>query len=174
MEFQTTGKLGKVLKSHGKNGEIIISSFQELTEEFLRMESIFLKIEGGPVPFFLKHARLNGPYTATLKLYDIDSVEAANELAGGDWFLSESEHKKWKPNDTDSSLSYKGYMLVDQNEHPIGVVEEISKINPSNKLIHVWYQNKLIDIPFNEHTFYWMDEKKQIVKTHIPEGLLEI
>ena len=65
-------------------------------------------------------------------------------------------------------------MLVDQNEHPIGIVEEISKITPSNKLIHVWHQNKLIDIPFNEHTFYWMDNKKHIVKMHIPEGLLDI
>src|SRR6056297_1380694 len=87
MELKTSDQLGKVLKSHGKNGEVIINSDLELPENFTKVESIFLEIEGGLVPFFVEHIWLKSSQTAILKLEDIDSVEQANELTECDWYL---------------------------------------------------------------------------------------
>ncbi|KXB08214.1 hypothetical protein AKJ55_01310 [candidate division MSBL1 archaeon SCGC-AAA382M17] len=173
MKFDTTDKLGKVLKSHGKDGELIISSDKGLSENFLKTESIFIEINGVLVPFFIEHALLKSPQTAILKLEDIDSIEAANELTGCAWYLPKKEWEKLMQRDSKSYKILEGFILIDQHDNELGTIEGILEI-PSNPLLQVRHGNKLIEVPVNEKTIYRIDEKKQIVKNHIPEGLLEI
>ena len=173
MKFNTTDKLGEVLKSHGKEGEVIISSDQGLSEDFIKMESIFIEINGGLVPFFIEHALLKSSQTAILKLEDIDSIEEANELTGCSWYLPQKEWEKLKQSQDEPFKTLEGYTLLDQNDNEIGMIEGILEI-PSNTLLQVRYENNLIEIPVNEETIYGIDEANQIVKNHIPDGLLEI
>ncbi|MFP4620149.1 MAG: ribosome maturation factor RimM [Bacteroidales bacterium] len=173
MKFNATGKLGEVLKSHGKEGEIIISSEQGLSENFLKMESIFIEINGGLVPFFIAYARLKSSQTAILKLEDIDNIEAANELSGCSWHLPEKEWKNLKKSDAGTYKMLKGFSLTDQHDNKIGTIEGILEI-PSNTLFQVRYGENLVEVPVNEDTLYHIDEESQTVKNHIPEGLLEL
>ncbi|MBS3774722.1 MAG: ribosome maturation factor RimM [Bacteroidales bacterium] len=173
MKFDTTDKLGKVLKSHGKDGELIISGDKGLSEDFLKMESIFIEINGGLVPFFIEHIMLKSTQTAILKLEDIDSIEAANELTGCNWYLPQKEWEKLKQSPADSYESLVGFTMIDQNDNEIGKVEEVLQI-PSNMLLQVRHGDNLIEVPVNEETIYEIDEEDQILKNHIPEGLLEI
>ncbi|MGM0531153.1 MAG: ribosome maturation factor RimM [Bacteroidota bacterium] len=173
MKFSTTDKLGEVLKSHGKEGEVIISSDQGLSEDFLKMESIFIEINGGLVPFFIEHARLKSSQTAILKLEDIDSIEAANEVTGCNWYLHQKDWEKLKQSQAGSYVTVVGFTLIDQNDDEIGTVEGILEI-PSNTLLQVRHGNNLVEVPVNEETLYKIDEESQTVKNHIPEGLLEI
>jgi 16S rRNA processing protein RimM len=173
MEFKTTGKLGEILKSHGKEGEIILSFDGELPENFLKMESIFLEIEGGLVPFFIDHIIIRSSQTAILKLSDIDSAEEANELINTNWYLPLEEWEKLVQDAEESYFTLKGFMLVDQNDREIGIVEQVLDI-PSNTLLQVRYGDNLADIPVNEETLYFIDQENKIVKNHLPDGLLEI
>lgn len=173
MKFDTTDKLGEVLKSHGKEGEVIISADRALSERFLKMESIFIEINGGLVPFFIEHAMLKSTQTAILKLEDIDSIEEANELSGCKWYLPGEEWEKLMQNEAGLYEMLEGFTLIDQNDNEIGVIEGIQEI-PSNTLLQVRHGNNLLDVPVNEETIYRVDKENQIVKNHIPEGLLEI
>ena len=173
MKFDTTDKLGEVLKSHGKEGEIIISSEKGLPEDFFKMESIFIEINGGLVPFFIKHALLKSAQTAILKLEDIDSIEEANELNGCAWYLPKEEWEKLMKSGYESYETLEGFTLIDQHDNEIGKIEGILEI-PSNTLLQVRYGNNLIEVPLNEETIYGIDEENQTIKNHIPDGLLEL
>jgi 16S rRNA processing protein RimM len=173
MKFDTTDKLGKVLKSHGKEGELIISADQGLSEEFLKMESIFIEINGGLVPFFIEHIMLKSTQTGVLKLEDINSIEEANELAGCSWYLPLKDWEKLKQSETGSYETLEGFTLIDQDDNEIGVIEGILEI-PSNTLLQVRYKDKLVEVPVNEETIYEIDQENQFIKNDIPEGLLEL
>src|SRR6056297_2514398 len=172
MEFNTSEQLGKVLKSHGKEGEIIVSLNKELPETFLKMESIFIEIDGGVVPFFVDEIRMKSSETAILKLEDIDGIEQVNELIDCYWYLPKNVRDELNQVEYQPFGSLEGFTLIDQNDQKIGVVEGISDI-PSNTLLQIRYKNRLIDVPANEETIYYIDKQKQILKNYIPEGLLE-
>lgn len=173
MKFETTEKFGEVLKSHGKDGEIVISSDVELSEDFAKMESIFIDINGGLVPFFIEDILIRSSKTAILKLEDVENVGEANELSGRSWFLPKKEWDKLLQENPQTFSILKGYTLVDQNDEEIGSIEDIQEI-PSNTLLQVRYGSSLIDVPINEATIYHIDQQKQTVKNHIPDGLLEL
>ncbi len=173
MKFDTTDKLGKVLKSHGKDGELIISADKGFSEDFLKMESIFIEINGGLVPFFIEHIMLKSAQTAILKLEDINSIEEANELTGCSWCLPIKEWEKLKQSEAGSYGTLEGFSLIDQNDNEIGIIEGILEI-PSNTLVQVRYGENLIEVPVNEETIYHIDEANRIIKNNIPEGLLEL
>jgi 16S rRNA processing protein RimM len=173
MKFDTTDKLGKVLKSHGKEGELIISADKGLSEDFLKMESIFIEINGGLVPFFIEHIRLKSTQTAILKLEDINTIEEANELAGCSWCLPLEEWENMKQSEAGSYETLEGFMLIDQDDNEIGIIEGILEI-PSNTLLQVRYGENLVEVPVNEETIYEIDQENRIIKNDIPEGLLEL
>jgi len=169
MRFKTTQPLGKILKSHGKVGELIISSYQELPERFYRMESIFIAIHEEGVPFFLQHIRKKTPTTAIVKLEDVDTLEEANGLTGLEWYMPGEEPDSKMPGTDDLT----GFILVDQNDEEIGAVEDFTDI-PNNTLLQVKYSGRLVDIPFNRETIHYIDPENKIIKNDIPEGLLDL
>ncbi len=173
MEFKTSKPLGQILKAHGKQGELIISFTSEYPQDFHHMESIFIEIDGGVVPFFLTHVINKTPTTAIIKLEDIDTLDEAQRMSGLTWYLPADATGK-AGNEASPDLSQlEGYTLIDQNDGPIGLVENYTDI-PSNALLQVRYKQNLVDIPVNEQTLYYIDPEKQVIKIEIPEGLLEL
>ena len=173
MNFQTTGPLGRILKSHGKQGELMISSYQDLPQEIDQMESLFIEIHEKVVPFFIETFRRKTSTTAIIKLEDVDTLEEANELTGLDWHLPTGRAEKASASNTTDLNQLTDYTLVDQNDREIGVVESLNDTT-SNTLLEVRYQGTLVDIPIHEDTIYYIDADKRIIKLDIPEGLLDI
>ena len=172
MQFKTSKPLGTILKSHGKQGELIISANDDLPENFYQMESIFIEINQDVVPFFLKHVRKKTSSTVVIKLEDVDSLEEANELAGLTWYLPAGEPDVQLAEAKDPG-ALTGFTLIDQNDKEIGVVEGFIDI-PSNALLQVRYHTELVDIPVNEETIHDIDPEKRVIKIEIPDGLLEL
>jgi 16S rRNA processing protein RimM len=173
MKFQTTGPLGHILKSHGKHGELIISSEQQLPENMNKMESLFIEIQEKVVPFFIDGFIRKTPTTAILKLEDIDTLEEANGLIGLNWHLPSGQAGE-QPGETTHDLNQlTGFTLLDQNDREIGPVEDVDDTT-SNILLEVNYQGRLLDIPVHEETIYYINPEKRMIKLEIPEGLLDI
>ena len=172
MQFNTSRPLGKILKSHGKQGELIVRSDQDLPENFHQMESIFIEINQDVVPFFLEQVLLKTSSTAVVKLEDIDTLEEAHQLTGLTWYLpaekpGEAHHQASDPG------ALQGYTLIDQDNREIGVIEDFTDI-ASNPLLQVRHQGHLIDIPLNEETIHFIDPERKIIKNEVPEGLLDL
>jgi 16S rRNA processing protein RimM len=173
MNIKKAKKTGKVLKAHGKKGEIFISSEYNLPDNFQKLESIFIAIDELLVPFFMEEINLKSSKTAAIKLEDIDTVEEATELAELDWYLSEKDFYWLFDQPADNANELIGYQLIDQHEAWIGEITGIQEI-PSNTLLIVKSNTQEYDIPFNEETLLGIDNKKKIIQVEIPEGLLNL
>jgi 16S rRNA processing protein RimM len=173
MDFGKTIKAGKLLKTHGRQGEIFLSSDFNLNENFIQVESIFISIDGQLVPFFLEAILVKSSKTAAIKLEDIDTVEEANELTGNDWYLTEKKYNELSGEKTPEFSDLIGYTLFDQDENKLGEITNINEI-PSNTLLEVQIEDESYDIPFNEETIISIDPEKKAVVNFIPEGLLDL
>jgi len=166
-------KSGSVLKSHGRQGEVLISSDFNLPDKISKLESIFIAIDEQLVPFFIEEITPKSSKTAAVKLEDIDTIEEANELATRDWYLPEEHMNLVDNNTTPEPNLLIGFTVLDQNDQELGVIKNIQEI-PSNTLLEVEIDGELYDIPFNEETVLFIDQESKILKNHIPEGLLDL
>ena len=173
MEFKVSKPLGKVLKTHGKQGELIISSEEHFPEDFQNMESLFIEINEGVVPFFLERVLTKTHTTAVIKLEDVDTLEEARELTGHTWYLPALASGNEPSVELPDLEQLIGYRVMDQHDHEIGIIEGYKDI-PSNTLLEVRHQENLTDIPLNEETVHFIDPEKKTLKIEVPEGLLDL
>jgi 16S rRNA processing protein RimM len=173
MQFKTSQPLGRVLKTHGRQGELIISCEQGFPVNFKKMESLFIEINEQVVPFFLEHVIEKTPTTAIIKLEDVDNLEEAGGLTGLTWFLPVGAMEQEESGAPVSLRQLEGYRVIDQQDQEIGVVEGYQEI-PSNPLLEVRRGDDLVHIPVNGETLYYIDQEKKVIKNEIPEGLLDL
>lgn len=166
-------KVGKVLKTHGREGELIISSDLKLPDKFVKEESIFIQADGLLVPFFIERAFLKTSYTAVIKLEDINSIEDADELTSSDWYVTKKQWERLFEEEISDYSFLDQFMVYDQNDERIGQVTGILEI-PSNTLLEVNYKDRTIEVPINDETLLHVDADKEIIKITIPEGLLDL
>ncbi len=165
-------KAGSVLKTHGKNGEIILGRDTKLSGDLSPEDFIFIEIDQALVPFFIEDVISESSGSVILKIEDIDNAEEARYLIKKDWYVQEGQKNKSGNHNADN-ISLKGFKLINQDNEEIGKVIDIINI-PSNNLLQVRYEDKTIEVPFNENTLISIDEGKEIIKIHIPEGLLDL
>ncbi|MFO8235452.1 MAG: ribosome maturation factor RimM [Bacteroidales bacterium] len=174
MELEDTRKTGRILKTHGREGELLVHTDFDLPDTFTKVESIFIMIDGQVVPFFIESAIIKSSKTAAVKLEDIDTLEEAYELTGNEWHLEKKTFTSLFEASPKNADWLTGYTVIDQEGNIIGEIVNIENI-PSNTLLMVKTQdNDFHRIPFNEEKLFYVDENKKIIKINIPEGLLDL
>lgn len=165
-------QLGYIAKLHGFKGEV--SLFLDVTdpEEYPKLDSILIEINGVLTPFFVTSYQLKNKGFASVKLEGVNSENDAKPLLRKSVYL---------PLTTLPELSGKnfydhevvGFEVVDISHGPIGKIIQIIDL-PVNPLIQVDANGKEVLIPFVQDLVQEVDRtnKKLIVKT--PEGLLAI
>ncbi len=163
--------LGRVTKVHGYEGTVTIRLEKTFTENIPEMESVFLEIEGKPVPFLVTESDHPDAGILRMKFEGYDSFEKVNEFTGCKVFLYSSEDQK---NPISDLSTIKGFKIFDCNNNPGGTVRKIIE-NPGQLLLCVETEKgKEILIPFHEDLIIKIDKKKKIIKMDLPEGLTEI
>lgn len=172
MEKADCYHLGYVAKLHGFKGEV--SFFLDVTnpEEYQKLESVFIEINGLLTPFFITSYQLKSKGFATVKLEGVDSENAAKSILRKNLYL---------PSNTLPELSgthfydheVVGFDLIDQSQGLVGKIVQIMDL-PVNPLIQVDANGKEVLIPLVKDLVQEVDRKnkKLIVKT--PEGLLAL
>ena len=85
-------EIGFIHRTHGVNGEFQVSWNNDFYFEQQDLESVFLLIEGIPVPL-LESVRSKGEDKAIVKFDEINSIEAAEEFVGLKYCYPKT---KWK------------------------------------------------------------------------------
>jgi 16S rRNA processing protein RimM len=163
---------GKVLKTSGSSGELIISFDTEDISKFKKLESVFILLQGNLVPFFIDHIEFKARNQAIVKLLDIESIEDTNLLAGSKLFLPNT-FKPRKKRRTAYDFDLDGYTVVDRVHGEIGIVAGILEL-PMQELLQVMNGGKEILIPLVDEIVLSADHKKRILEIDAPEGLIEI
>lgn len=171
MAYNNDILLGQITKVNGFEGAVTVKLEKNFSENVPEMESVFLEIEGRPVPFFISDSEYSGANILKLKFEGYDSIEKVREFIGCKVFLTTGIPAK---NDSDDIQSLIGYQVLIQGDELLGSINKVI-LNPGQLLLEVLStENKEILIPFHEHFISSIDKKRKIIVMDIPEGLIEI
>ncbi len=165
-------RVGRIVKSFGYKGTLILFFDKDQAQTYRVLPSIFVDIEGELVPFFLEDFQVRDDQTALVKFDDIASDDQAKKLVNGDLYL---------PLGTlpvqDRSLSFQskieGYKVFDQQQGYIGIVQELLPLKKQD-LLKVIHLEKEILIPAVEEYIVSIDNRRKEIHLDLPEGLLDL
>jgi 16S rRNA processing protein RimM len=171
MAYKSGILLGRITKISGYEGAVAVKLEKNFTENIPEMESVFLEIEGRPVPFFIKDWEYSGADILKLKFEGYDSIEKICEFTGCKVFLTAGSPVE---KDTDVFQDLSGYKVLIQDNQLLGIIKEVIQ-NPGQSLLNIISsKNKEILIPFHEHFIVGIDKRKKVIIMNIPDGLTEI
>ena len=171
MTYKCNILLGKIIKVNVLYGTVTIKITTPFIDNIDNMESVFVEIDGRPVPFFIAESDFNGNDLLSLKLADYDTADKVKEFKGCRVFLTSGDVLE-PQNDNYEDLT--GFSVFDENDNKIGIVGEIIQ-NPKQWLFSILSATgKEILLPVHEDLILAIDDAKRIITVKIPEGLLEI
>ena len=89
MAYNSNILLGRITKVSGYEGAVAVKLEKIFTENIPQMESVFLEIEGRPVPFFISDQEYSGADILKLSFEGYDSIEKISEFIGCRVFLTD-------------------------------------------------------------------------------------
>jgi 16S rRNA processing protein RimM len=171
MAYKCDILLGRITKLSGYEGAVTVKLERIFSGKLTNIESVFLEIEGRPVPFFISDLNYSGADILKLKFDGYNSSEKVIEFVGCSVFLT---NQASADNKTEEMKSLVGFSVLTPDKRKIGIVEEVIS-NPGQLLLSVISaSNKTILIPLHEHFIVKIDNRKKLLIMELPEGLTEI
>ena len=79
MKYENRILLGRISRIHGYEGSVVIKLEQGFIENIPEMESVFIEIEGRPVPFFISQTEYQGGDILKMKF---EGYQTDNKVSG--------------------------------------------------------------------------------------------
>jgi 16S rRNA processing protein RimM len=164
--------LGTITKTHGIRGQVTLRLYNLNFEDVIEMESVFIEIDGLPVPFFVsEYAEKNAEFLI-LTLEDIISEDKAKKLVGCLVYINTNALIK-----TDKSFDQLrmllGYEVFDQNYGRLGILDDILDFK-ENLLFKILNDKKEILVPVQPEFIQNVNHYKKKIVIQTPSGLIDI
>ena len=159
-------RIAQVLKSNGRDGELLVSFIGIDPEDIDLEEPVFIEFDGLPVPFYFESFTQRGSSRALVRLTGVRSLRDAEELAGAAIYVEDDLYE-----DEEEDLT--GWTVLQADGTPAGTVSAHEDI-PGNPCIWVETGHGEVLIPLHEKLVLEVDEEKQTLRMEIPEGLLSL
>lgn len=164
--------VGKVHKTFGTSGELLLILESDHLLKLKKKEPVFILLQGKPVPFFIEEIRPKAKNQALAKFMDTEALQESISLLNAEIFLPNS----MKPKTRKSALldyDLAGFRVIDEAFGELGIVEGIIEL-PMQELLEINYNGKHILVPIVEGIILEIDTRSKTISTEIPEGLLEL
>ena len=159
-------RIGQVLKSNGRDGELLVS-FSGISPEDIDLEEpVFIEFDGLPVPFYFEALSQRGNSRALVRLTGVHSLTDADELAGAVLYAEDDLYE-----DEEEDLT--GWTVLDADGTKVGTVSAHEDI-PGNPCIWVETGHGESLLPLREELVLDVDETEKTLRMEIPEGLLDL
>ena len=159
-------RIGKVLKSNGRDGELLVSFSGVSPEDIDLEEPVFIEFDGLPVPFYFEAFSQRGNSRALVRLTGVHSLTDADELAGAVLYAEDDLYE-----DEEEDLT--GWTVLDADGTKVGTVSAHEDI-PGNPCIWVETGHGESLLPLREELVLDVDETEKTLRMEIPEGLLDL
>ncbi len=170
MAYNANILLGRISKAHGFEGAVTVKLEKTFIENIPDMESVFLEIEGKPVPFFIEESEYPGGDILRLKFLWYDTSEKVNEFTGCRVFLTTGE----KENTGDDIRTFNNYKIFLPDNSHVGTIHGIIE-NPGQWLLQITTSDgKELLVPFHEDFIRSINKRKKIIIMDLPEGLTDL
>ena len=159
-------RIGQVLKSNGRDGELLVSFSGIAPEDIDLEEPVFIEFDGLPVPFYFEAFSQRGNSRALVRLTGVHNLTDADELAGAVLYAEDDLYE-----DEEEDLT--GWTVLDADGTKVGTVTAHEDI-PVNPCIWVETGHGECLIPLREELVLDVDETEKTLRMEIPEGLLDL
>ena len=159
-------RIAQVLKSNGRDGELLLSFVGIAPEEIDLEEPVFIEFDGLPVPFYFESFTPRGTSRAHVRLTGVHSLADADELAGAAVYADDDLYE-----DEEEDLT--GWTVLNADGTRAGTVSAHEDI-PGNPCIWVETGHGEVLVPLHEDLVLEVDEEKHTLRMEIPEGLLDL
>lgn len=157
-------QIGKVLKSNGTDGGLLMG-FRDIDLEDISLEEpVFIYFDGLPVPFFIENLTPRGNDKAIVHLNDVRDLKDAEEIVGQAVFADYLEEE----DEEDGFGALIGWTVVGA-----GKVTDFLDF-PANPCLEVMTDKGEVIIPLHEDLIISMDPKRREIRMNIPDGLLDL
>lgn len=163
--------LGKISKTFGYKGQVIVIVNCDNPEKYKELESVFVEIKHERIPFFITEFNFQYKNSVALKFEDIDSSDQAQQLIGCNIYILETEVIADASADFNIS-DLAGFEVTDITAGYLGRINEILEF-PQQNIMQIFQGKKEILIPLNEDFIEKIDFKKKTIRIAAPEGLIE-
>jgi len=163
--------LGTITKVYGHEGAVTVRLVNNFIENIPEMESVFLEIEGKPVPFIISESVYGGGNILRLKFEGYGTLERVTEFTGCRVFLTSTENLSGYE-DTGNDIT--GFRVLLQDKSFLGTVT--AQIDsPGQTLLNIKTETgKQILVPFHKDLIVRSDRKKGVIVMDLPEGLADL
>ncbi len=171
MTKDTCFELGKITKTHGLKGEVVLWLDVDFPEDYDDLESVFLEVRGELVPHFMNSYRLSGN-RAIVQFEDIDTFEKAEAMINLQAFLPLEDLPELENN----QFYYHeiiGYQVIDKNLGELGIVHTVHSMQAQDLLV-MDYKGKEVLIPVISEIVLNADKVAKVLNVNLPDGLLEV
>lgn len=161
-------KIGQLGKPHGYRGEITFSFTTDVWDR-VDAEYLILMIDGILVPFFLDEYRFRGEHSALLRFEGRDSAEALQDIVGAEVYFPYS----LTPDDDEGEYTWKyfeGFRVIDDEAGDLGTISRVDDTTVNT----IFELRSGVLIPAVEEFISEIDHQGRTIRTHLPEGLLEL
>jgi 16S rRNA processing protein RimM len=158
---------GRITKTHGFEGAVVVRSEGGITREPKEGEPVFVIIDGIPVPFFTREAYSPSPGTLIIAFDDYMTAESVEGLKGCELRTAEEDQ------DENDLSDLAGYMIIDRTSGFSGAITRIIQ-NPGQLLAVVNAGTGEIYVPLHPDLIISMNRKKKTIEMSLPEGLAGI
>lgn len=165
-------ELGKVLKTFGSRGEVVVFLDVDNPEKYRKLDSVFILFNHSLIPFFIEKLQLKPKNQAVVKFHDIDHPDDAAMFAGCSLFLPLSNLPKLSGN----RFYYHevvGFEVIDKSKGPVGKVRRILEL-PHQAMFEIEFGDKEILVPLVDEIIVKVDRKLKQLLIDAPEGLIDM
>lgn len=165
--------IGKITKTHGYDGMVLVSLDVDNTEDFIELESVFVEFNGKLVPFFVESISLSGKSNARIAFFDYNSDKKIDEFVGCSLYLPSDCMPEESADSASSELI--GYRAINSESNTlIGTIDDIID-NPAQELFVITDEKgREVLIPAVDEFVVNIDDNTQTIQFRLPEGLLDL
>lgn len=164
--------LGKVLKTFGSKGHLLVYLDVDNPESYSNLETLFIGIDNDRIPYFVRELELKQKNNVVIGLEDVETVDDARLFVGRELYLPSGMLPQLKG----KKFYYHeiiGFSVIDENHGNIGMVSSVLDL-PHQSLMQVMLGTKEILIPVVDAVLLKVDRKKRELQIRAPEGLIEV
>jgi 16S rRNA processing protein RimM len=160
--------LGTIVRTHGYDGTVVIKTGRSYGEETEEMESVFVEVDGIPVPFILTGCEAS-QQSLFVSFSGYDSRQAVAEFTGCRVFV---EGVPKGEEDTQVPYHLIGYHLTEPSGEKVGIIKAVESYPMQVMLILLDPGGHEVLIPLNPDWIVRIDMTEEKIVMDLPEGLL--
>ena len=168
--FEDYFYLGKITKRFGLIGELVVYLDTDEPEKYHKLESVFLDIDGEPIPFFIKEIKVKARNQLIVLFHDIDD-KASPHYVNTDLYLPLSALPV-----LDGNKFYyheiKGFSVIDAMHGDIGVCQTVLDNSPQ-AVMQIANPKGEILVPIVDAFIKNVNRNTRTIEVETPQGLVE-